>query len=134
MKNLRIQIKNPEIQTKNPKVWILTCNAYSQANRQKSIQESAKNPKLKNGREIKNLQSLVRQGFSQESKNPKLLNKKFQVLECSDSLPAYLRWLFLRIVTAPPPYTMESVNTLQVVMGVTDLSSPRILKNKNEET
>jgi hypothetical protein len=49
-------------------------------------------------------------------------------LEYSNSLPAYLRWLFLRIVTAPPPYTMESINTLQVVMGVTDLSSPRILK------
>ena len=134
MKNLRIQIKNPEIQAKNPKIWILTCEPYLKANCQKSVQESAKNPKLKNGREVKNLQSLERQGILQESKNPKLFNKNFQVLECANSLPAYLRWLFLRIVTAPPPYTMESINTLQVVMGVTDLSSPRILKNKNEET
>ena len=130
MKNLRIQIKNPEIQTKNPKVWILTCNAYSQANRQKSIQESAKNPKLKNGREIKNLQSLVRQGFSQESKNPKLLNKKFQVLECSDSLPAYLRWLFLRIVTAPPPYTMEGNNPPSIYGGDQLRLSPQISKQQ----
>jgi hypothetical protein len=117
MKNSRIQIRNPEIQTKNPKVWILTHDTYLQANRQKSIQESAKNPKLKNGRKEKNLQLLEGQRFSQESKNPKLFNKNFQVLERSNSLPAYLRWLFLRIVTAPPPYTMESINTLQVVMG-----------------
>ncbi|MBU6141051.1 MAG: hypothetical protein KGP29_05825 [Proteobacteria bacterium] len=120
MKNLRIQIKNSEIQTKNPKVWILTCQPYLQGNRQKSIQEFAKNPKLKNGRETKNLQNLEGQWFSQKSKNPKFFNENFQILERSNSLPAYLRWLFLRIVTAPPPYTMESVNTLQVVMGVTD--------------
>ncbi len=120
MKNSKNQIKNPEIQTKNPKVWISTYETYLQDNRQKSVQESAKNPKLKNGRELKNLPSLERQGFSQESKNPKLFNKNFLVLECLSSLPAYLRWLFLRIVTAPPPYTMESINTLQVVMGVTE--------------
>lgn len=119
MKNLRIQIKNPKIRTKNPKVWIMTCEPYLQKDRQKSIQESAKNPKLKNGREEKSPQSPERQGFSQESKNPKLFNKNFHILECSNSLPAYLRWLFLRIVTAPPPYTMEGNNPPSIYGEVT---------------
>lgn len=127
MKNSRIQIKKSEF-------WFLSCKPYSQDSRQKIIQEITKKPNLKNWKGIKNLQSLVGQGVAQETRKPKFLQKNFQVLEYSNSLPDYLRWLFLRIVTAPPPYTMESINTLQVVMGVTDLSSPRILKNKNEET
>ena len=112
-------MKTPRIQIKNSEVRILTCKPYLQGNRQKFAQEFAKNSKLKNEREAKNLQSHGRQGFSRESKKPKLFNRNFQVLYCSNSLPAYLRWLFLRIVTAPPPYTMES-KTLQVVMEVTD--------------
>ena len=134
MKNPRIQIRKPRNQNKKSEFWFLSCKPYSQANFQKTIQEIAKKPNLKNWKGIKNLQSLVGQGIIQETRKPKFLQKNFQVLEYSNSLPAYLRWLFLRIVTAPPPYTMESINTLQVVMGVTDLSSPRILKNKNEET
>ena len=134
MKNPRIQIKKPGNQNKKSGFWFLSCEPYSKANCQKIIQEITKKPNLKNWQGIKNLQSLVGQGVSQETRKPKFLQKNFQVLEYSNSLPAYLRWLFLRIVTAPPPYTMESINTLQVVMGVTDLSSPRILKNKNEET
>ena len=117
MKNPRIQIKKPGNQNKKSGFWFLSCKPYSQANFQKTIQEIAKKPNLKNWKGIKNLQSLVGQRVSQETKKPKLFNKKFQVLECSNSLPAYIRWLFLRIVTAPPPYTMESINTLQVVMG-----------------
>ena len=123
MKNPRIQIRKPRNQNKKSEFWFLSCKPYSQANFQKIIQEIAKKPNLKNWKGIKNLQSLVGQRVSQETKKPKLFNKKFQVLECFNSLPAYLRWLFLRIVTAPPPYTMESVNTLQVVMEVTNFAS-----------
>lgn len=110
MKNSRIQIKNPEIQFKNPNFWILTCETYLQKDGQESKLRIRKNPKSKNGRKIKSLQSLETQWFSQESKNPKLVNRNFHILECFNSLPAYLRWLFLRIVTAPPPYTMEGNN------------------------
>ena len=117
MKNSRIQIKKPRNQNKKSGFWLLRYKPYSQANCQKIIQEIAKKPNLKNWKGIKNLQSLAAQRVLQEIKKPKLFNKKFQVLEFLNSLPAYLRWLFLRIVTAPPPYTMESINTLQVVMG-----------------
>jgi hypothetical protein len=123
MKNSRIQIRKPRNQNKKSEFWFLSYKPYSQANRQKTIQEIVKKPNLKNWKGIKNLQSLVGQRVSQETKKPKLFNKNFQVLECSNSLPAYLRWLFLRIVTAPPPYTMESVTTLQVVMEVTNFAS-----------
>lgn len=114
MKNSRIKIKKPRNQNKKSEFWFLSCKPYLQANFQKIIQEIAKKSNLKNWQAIKNLQSLVAQRVSQETKKPKFFNKNFQILECSNSLPAYLRWLFLRIVTAPPPYTMESVNTLQV--------------------
>ena len=123
MKNSIIQIRKPRNQNQKSEFWFLSCKPYSQANFQKTIQEIAKKPNLKNWKGIKNLQSLVGQRVSQETKKPKLFNKKFQVLGCSNSLPAYLRWLFLRIVTAPPPYTMESVTTLQVVMEVTNFAS-----------
>lgn len=119
MKKSEIQIKKPRNQTKKSKIWILSCNPYSQANRQKTIQETAKKPKLKNCEGIKNLQSLVGQGVLQEIKKPKLLNKNFQILEYPNSLPAYLRWLFLRIVTAPPPYTMEGSNPPSIYGEVT---------------
>ena len=119
MKNSRIQIKNPEIQAKNPKFWILTCKSYSKKDSQESKLRIRKNPKSKKERRAKSLQSIVRQGFSQESKNSKLFNKNFQILECSNHLPAYLRWLFLRIVTPPPPYTMEGSNPPSIYGEVT---------------
>ena len=119
MKIPRIKLKNPEIQTKNPKFWILTYEPHSQKDSQESKLRIRKNPKSKKERRAKSLQSLVRQGFSRESKNPKLFNKNFQILECSNPLPAYLRWLFLRIVTPPPPYTMEGNNPPSIYGEVT---------------
>ncbi len=118
MKNSRIR-KNPRIQPKNPKFWILTCKPYSQKDCQESKLRIRKNPKSKKGRRAKTLQSLQRQGFSQESKNPKLFNNNFQILESVVPLPDYLRWLFLRIVTPPPPYTMEGNNPPSIYGEVT---------------
>ena len=112
-------MKNPRIQIKNPKFWILICKTYLQKDSQESTLRIRKNPKSKNERKTKSPQSLQRQGFLQESKNPKLFNKNFQVLECQNSLPTYLLWLFLRIVTAPPPYTMEGSNPPSIYGEVT---------------
>ena len=49
--------------------------------------------------------------------------EKFQVRNIANLVPAYLRQFFLRLEPAPPPYTMESVITLQVVMEVNDFAS-----------
>jgi len=49
--------------------------------------------------------------------------KKFQVRNLANLIPSYLRHFFLRLEPAPPPYTMESVTTLQVVMEVTNFAS-----------
>lgn len=50
-------------------------------------------------------------------------SKKFQVCNLANLIPSYLRHFFLRLEPAPPPYTMESVITLQVVMEVTNFAS-----------
>ncbi len=118
MKNLFI---NPKIQFKNPRVWILKCAPYSQNHYQEFAQESAEFLNFKNYDNKKNLSSFVREWICQESRNPKLFKRKIQVLYLTKTLFSYLRWLFLRIVTAPPPYTMESINTLQVIMEVQNL-------------
>ena len=118
MKNPRIQIKNPEIQTKNPKVWILTCKPYLQSNRQKSTQESNKNPKLENSRKRKSPQSLVTEGISQESKNPKYLRKFSQILESAKSIAICLHRPFPRIQPHPPPlhggYEIPAMDGMEV--------------------
>ena len=126
MKISRIQIKK----IKNLKIQILSDGTYSQANRQESVQESTKNPKLKNKRTIKSLQNLMWQGICQESKILKYLQKKIYVLERLNSLPAYLRWLFLKIVTAPPPYTMEGNNPPSIYGGDQLRLSPQISKQQ----
>jgi hypothetical protein len=126
MKISRIQIKK----IKNLKIQILSDRTYLQANRQESVQESTKNPKLKNKRTIKSLQNLMRQGICQESKILKYLQKKIYVLERLNSLPAYLRWLFLKIVTAPPPYTMEGNNPPSIYGGDQLRLSPQISKQQ----
>ena len=123
MKKLRFQDSNSRFQDSRKAGLHLTL-----------IKVSAKIPKLKNWKNTKTLQSLDTQDLKQDSKIPKLLQKNFKIPNGLNLIPAYLREFFLRLEPAPPPYTMESINTLQVVMGVTDLSSPRILKNKNEET
>ncbi len=86
------------------------------------IQVSAKFPKLENRKNVKNLQTHIRQGLSQVSKFPEKLQKKFQVFTFANLIPAYLRRFFSSLEPAPPPYTMESVSTLQVVMEVTDFA------------
>jgi hypothetical protein len=126
MKISRIQIKK----IKNLKIQILSDGTYLKANRQESVQESTKNPKLKNKRTIKSLQNLMWQGIYQESKILKYLQKKFYVLERPSSLPAYLRWLFLKIVTAPPPYTMEGNNPPSIYGGDQLRLSPQISKQQ----
>ena len=138
MKNPRIQIKNPEIQTKNPKVWILTCEPYLQKNRQKSIQESNKNPKLKNFSRRKNPQSLVAEGISQESKNPKYLRKFSQILESAKSIAVCLHRSFPRIQPHPPPlhggYEIPSMDGMEVpFLRLTNLNFYQQQKNKNYE-
>jgi len=126
MKISRIQIKK----IKNLKIQILSDRTYLQANRQESVQESSKNPKLKNKRTIKSLQNLMWQRICQESKILKYLQKKIYVLERLNSLPAYLRWLFLKIVTAPPPYTMEGNNPPSIYGGDQLRLSPQISKQQ----
>lgn len=126
MKNSRIQIK----EIKNLKIHILSGDTYLQVGRQESVQESAKNPELKNNRKIKSSSSLIWQGISQESKIFENLKKKIQVLECLSPLFTYLRWLFLRIVTPPPPYTMEGNNPPSIYGGDQLWLSPQILKQK----
>ncbi len=126
MKISGIQIRR----IKNLKIQILSHRYYLQANRQKSVQESAKNPKLENNRRIKNLQILVGQAICQESRNFKYFQKKFWILDRSHSLPAYLRWLFLKIVTAPPPYTMEGNNPPSIYGGDQLRLSPQISKQQ----
>lgn len=126
MKISRIQIK----EIKNLKIQILTDKPYSQVGRQESVQESTKNPKLKNKRTKKSLHNLVWQGICQESKILKYFQKKFCVLESLNSLPAYLRWLFLKIVTAPPPYTMEGNNPPSIYGGDQLCLSPQISKQQ----
>lgn len=129
MKVLEIQIRK----IKNLKIQILSHGSYSQDNRQESIQESAKNPKLKNERKIKNLRSFMWQAICQESGSSKYFQKNFQVLDRSHSLPAYLRWLFLKIVTAPPPYTMEGNNPPSIYGGDQLRLSPRISKQQTRK-
>lgn len=77
----------------------------------------AKFPKLKNRENAKSLQRLITQGLREVSKFPEKLQKKFQVFTSTNLIPAYLRKFFSSLEPAPPPYTMESINTLQVVMG-----------------
>ncbi len=86
------------------------------------IQVSAKFPKLENRENIKSLQRLITQGLREVSKFPEKLQKKFQVFTSTNLIPAYLRKFFSSLEPAPPPYTMESVTTLQVVMEVTDFA------------
>lgn len=126
MKISRIQIK----EIKNLKIQILSDKPYLQLGCQESVQESTKNPKLKNKRTKKSLQNLVWQGICQESKILKYFQKKFYVLESPNSLPAYLRWLFLKIVTAPPPYTMEGNNPPSIYGGDQLRLSPQISKQQ----
>ena len=71
MKISRIQIKK----IKNLKIQILSDGTYLQDNPQESVQESTKNPKLKNKRTIKSLQNLMWQGICQEFKILKYLKK-----------------------------------------------------------
>ena len=126
MKISRIQITK----IKNLKIQILSDKPYLKLGRQESVQESTKNPKLKNKRTKKSLQNLVWQGICQESKILKYFQKKFYVLESLNSLPAYLRWLFLKIVTAPPPYTMEGNNPPSIYGGDQLRLSPQISKQQ----
>ncbi len=126
MKISRIQIRK----IKNLKIQILSDRTYLKADCQESVQESTKNPKLKNKRTIKSLQNLMWQGICQESKILKYFQKKFYVLERPNSLPAYLRWLFLKIVTAPPPYTMEGNNPPSIYGGDQLRLSPQISKQQ----
>lgn len=122
MKISRIQIRK----IKNLKIQILSDKPYLQL----GCQESTKNPKLKNKRTKKSLQNLVWQGICQESKILKYFQKKFYVLESLNSLPAYLRWLFLKIVPAPPPYTMEGNNPPSIYGGDQLRLSPQISKQQ----
>ena len=84
------------------------------------VQVSAKFPKLENRKNVKSLQRLITQGLREVFKFPEKLQKKFQVFTSTNLIPAYLRKFFSSLEPAPPPYTMESINTLQVVMGVTE--------------
>lgn len=112
MKKLRFQDPNSRFQDSKKAGLRLTL-----------IKVSVKIPKLKNRKNAKTLQSLDTQGLKQDSKIPKLLQKNFKIPSRLNLIPAYLREFFLRLEPAPPPYTMESVTTLQVVMEVTNFAS-----------
>ena len=118
MKNSRIQIKKPGNQNKKSEFWFLSCEPYSQANRQKIIQEIAKKPNLKNWQGIKNLQSLVGQRVSQETKKPKSIRKFSQILESVRPISAYPHRSFPRIQPHPPPlhggYKIPSMDGMEV--------------------
>jgi hypothetical protein len=103
MKNPRNQIKKPRNQTKKSEFWFLSCNPYSQANSQETNQETAKKPKLKNWQQTKNLQSLVGQGISQETRKPKSFQKNSSILVSGKQLFYCARRLFSKKPTAPPP-------------------------------
>lgn len=138
MKNPRIQTKNPEIQAKNPKVWILTCESYLEKDCQKSIQESNKNPKLKNFSRRKSSQSIVTEGIPQESKNPKSIRKFSQILESAKPIAVCLHRPFPRIQPHPPPlhggYEIPSMDGMEVpFLRLTNLNFYQQQKNKNYE-
>ncbi len=76
--------------------------------------DSTKIPKLKIWKNVQTLQSLDTQGLNQDSKIPKLLQQNFKIPNGLNLIPAYLREFFLRLEPAPPPYTMEGIDTLQV--------------------
>jgi len=110
MKKPRFQIKFPASFQDSAKTYLHLTPA----------QVSAKFPKLENRKNVKSLQSHIAQGLKEVSKFPEKLQKKFQVFTSTNLIPAYLRKFFSSLEPAPPPYTMESENTLQVVMEVTD--------------
>ena len=112
MKKLRFQDSNSRFQDSKKAGLRLTL-----------IKVSAKIPKFKNWKDAKTLQSLDAQDLKQDYKIPKLLQKNFKIPSRPNLIPAYLREFFLRLEPAPPPYTMESVTTLQVVMEVTNFAS-----------
>lgn len=112
MKKLRFQDPNSRFQDSRKAGLRLTLTKVS-----------AKIPKLKNWKNTKTLQRLDTQDLKQDSKIPKLLQKNFKIPNGLNLIPSYLREFFLRLEPAPPPYTMESINTLQVVMGVTNFAS-----------
>lgn len=103
MKNLRFQDSNSRFQDSRKNGLRLTL-----------AKDSAKIPKLKNRKNVKTLQSLDTQGLNQDSKIPKLLQENFKIPNGLNLIPAYLREFFLRLEPAPPPYTMEGIDTLQV--------------------
>ena len=103
MKNLRFQDSNSRFQDSRKTGLRLTLT-----------KDSAKIPKLKNRKNDQTLQSLDTQGLNQDSKIPKLLQENFKIPNGLNLIPAYLREFFLRLEPAPPPYTMEGIDTLQV--------------------
>ena len=113
MKKTRFQIKFPASFQDFVKTYLHLTPA----------QVSAKFPKLENRKNVKSLQSHIAQGLKEVSKFPEKLQKKFQVFTSTNLIPAYLRKFFSSLEPAPPPYTMESVITLQVVMEVTNFAS-----------
>jgi len=112
-------MKKPRFQIKFPASFQDSVKTYLHLT---PVQVSAKFPKLENRKNTKTLQRLITQGLKEVSKFPEKFQKKFQVFTLTNLIPAYLRKFFSSLEPAPPPYTMESENTLQVVMGVTDFA------------
>ena len=76
---------------------------------------------------------LLRNTLGQDGKLLKNDTEKFQVCNLANLIPSYLRHFFLRLEPAPPPYTMESVITLQVVMEVANFASSNFSKTKTRK-
>lgn len=76
---------------------------------------------------------LLRNTLGQDGKLLKNDSEKFQVCNLANLIPSYLRHFFLRLEPAPPPYTMESVITLQVVMEGANFASSNFSKTKTRK-
>jgi hypothetical protein len=95
---------------------------YSQSLSNTTAQDSSRSLKIAK-RYTLHCDRLLRNTPLQDGNLVKNDREKFQVRNIANLVPAYLRQFFLRLEPAPPPYTMESVITLQVVMEVNDFAS-----------
>ncbi len=123
MKKSRFQIKFPA----SFQVFGKTCLRLTPA------QVSAKFPKLENWKNIKNLQTLVKQALNEVSKFSKKFQKKFQVFISTNLLPSYLWSFFSSLEPAPPPYTMEGNNPPSIYGEVISYGFLSNLKIKTEK-
>lgn len=72
----------------------------------------------------------------QDAETLKNVRRKFHVLDGSNQTPVCLYLLLPRCGPAPPPYTMESESTLQVLMETASKHGrfPELFKNKKLKT